>query len=163
MLWKSLEELARDYNANFCTAIKMLTKDINLGSEGFKISSFCVTSHNAHAKSEEARVRLDNVGEYNLGEMPHKFKAGSLIMPSQQGTCSSVMGASLLSEDTHGSPIKASLDRQNKIDVRVGSQTLFGTVDGTVGLILGLDGPTFAFLSSLHVRSLCMEDGGASR
>ena len=32
----------------------------------------------------------------------------------------------------------------------MGSQTLFGTVDGTVGSILGLDGPTFAFLSSLQ-------------
>ena len=143
-----VEELARDYNANFCTAIEMLTKDIYLGSEGF--NNLFLLRHNAHAKSEEARVRLDTVGEYNLGEMPNKFKAGSLIMPSQQGTCSKETGASLLSEDTHSSPIKVSLDRQRKIDVRLGSQTLFGTVDGTVGSILGLDGPTFAFLSSLQ-------------
>jgi DNA damage-binding protein 1 len=31
-----------------------------------------------------------------------------------------------------------------------GSQTLFGTVDGTLGVILGLDGPTAAFFSTLE-------------
>jgi DNA damage-binding protein 1 len=141
-----IEELARDYNANFCTAIEMLTNHIYLGSEGF--NNLFLLRHNANASSEEARVRLDTVGEYHLGEMPNKFKAGSLIMPSQQG--SSDTGGSLLSDDSHSSPIKASLDRQRKIDVRVGSQTLFGTVDGTIGSILGLDGHTFAFFSTLQ-------------
>ena len=36
----------------------------------------------------------------------------------------------------------------------IGSQTLFGTVDGTLGSILGLDGPTAAFFSTLE---RCME------
>ena len=143
-----IEELARDYNANFCTAIEMLTKDIYLGSEGF--NNLFLLRHNAYAKSEEARVRLDTVGEYHFGEMPNKFMAGSLIMPSQQGSSSSDNSGSLLAEDINSSPIKTSLDRQRKIDVRIGSQTMFGTIDGTIGSILGLDGPTFAFLSTLQ-------------
>jgi len=143
-----IEELARDYNANFCTALEMLTKDIYLGSEGF--NNLFLLRHNANAASEEVRVRLDTVGEYHLGEMPNKFKAGSLIMPNQQGCNFNDTGGSLLSEDTHSSPVKSSLDRQRKIEIRTGSQTLFGTVDGTVGSILGLDGPSFAFLSTLQ-------------
>jgi DNA damage-binding protein 1 len=143
-----VEELARDYNANFCTAIEMLTSDIYLGSEGF--NNLFLLRHNVNALSEEARVRLDTVGEYHLGEMPNKFKCGSLIMPSQQGYSSADSGGSLISEETNGSSLKTSFDRQRKVDVRVGSQTLYGTVDGTVGSILGLDGPTYAFLSTLQ-------------
>lgn len=156
-----IEELARDYNANFCTGIEMLTKDVYLGSEGF--NNLFILRHNSSAKSEEARVRLDTVGEYHLGEMPNKFKAGSLIMPSQQGSHSSDTGGSLLSEEAHSSPIKASLGRQQRImDVRVGSQTLFATVDGSIGSILGVDGSTFAFLATLQraMNSIVKSVGG---
>jgi DNA damage-binding protein 1 len=156
----AIEELARDYNSNFCTAIEMLTKDIYLGSEGY--NNLFLLRHNSEAKSEEARVRLDTVGEYHLGEMPNKFKIGSLIMPSQQGCTSSDTSGSLLSDDSRSSSIKASLDRQRKIDIRVGSQTLFATVDGTIGSILGINGPTFAFLATLQraMNSLVKSVGG---
>ena len=50
---------------NFCTAIEMLTKDITLEVRDSTISSFRAMPM-PHAKSEEARVRMDNVGEYNL-------------------------------------------------------------------------------------------------
>jgi DNA damage-binding protein 1 len=156
----TIEELARDYNSNFCTAIEMLTKDIYLGSEGH--NNLFLLRHNSKAKSEEARIRLDTVGEYHLGEMPNKFKIGSLIMPSHQGCASNDTGGSLLSDDSHSSPIKASLDRQRKIDVGVGSQTLFATVDGTIGSILGINGPAFAFLATLQraMNSIVKAVGG---
>ena len=84
-------------------------------------------------------------------------------MPSQQGCNSNETGGSLLSDDTHSSPIKASLDRQQrKMEVRVGSQTLFATVDGTIGSILGVDGSTFAFLATLQraMNSVVKSVGG---
>jgi DNA damage-binding protein 1 len=36
------------------------------------------------------------------------------------------------------------------VDMTIGSQTLYGTVDGTIGSVLGLGGKTFAFLSALQ-------------
>ncbi|KAL3805655.1 hypothetical protein HJC23_005899 [Cyclotella cryptica] len=107
-----IEELARDYNANFCTAIEMLTSAIYLGSESF--NNLFILRHNANASSEEARVRLDTVGEYHLGEMPNKFMGGSLIMPNQQGYSSADSGGSLTSEDVNSSPVKVSFDQKRK-------------------------------------------------
>lgn len=157
-----IEELARDYNANFCTAIEMLTSAIYLGSEGF--NNLFILRHNVNASSEEARVRLDTVGEYHLGEMPNKFMGGSLIMPNQQGFSLGDSSGSFISEDVNSSPVKVSFDQQRKVEVRVGSQTLFATVDGTIGSILGLNGPTFAFLATLQraMNSVVKSVGGLS-
>lgn len=136
-----IEELARDYNANFCTSIEMLTDNIYLGSENF--ANLFVLRHNVEAPSEEARVRLDTIGEYHLGEMINTMKLGSLVMPSGAG------GNSSAKADTKSKPDKSSLEG-NTIEVAIGSQTLFGTVDGTIGSILGLAGSTFAFLGCLQ-------------
>ena len=136
-----IEELARDYNANFCTSIEMLTENIFLGSENF--ANLFVLRHNVDAPSEEARVRLDTIGEYHLGEMINTTKLGSLVMPNNAG------GSSSAKSDGKSKSDKNSFDG-NTIDVVVGSQTIFGTVDGTIGSILGLGGPTFAFLSCLQ-------------
>lgn len=135
-----IEELARDYNANFCTAIEMLTDNIYLGSENF--ANLFVLRHNADAPSEEARARLDTIGEYHLGEMINTMKLGSLVMPSNAGNPSA-------KSDTKTKSDKSSFEG-NAIEVVVGSQTLFGTVDGTIGSILGLGGSTFAFLGCLQ-------------
>jgi len=136
-----IEELARDYNANFCTSIEMLTDNIYLGSENF--ANLFVLRHNADAPSEEARVRLDTIGEYHLGEMVNTMKLGSLVMPSNAG------GSSSAKSDTKSKSDKSSFEG-NAIEVAVGSQTLFGTVDGTIGSIMGLGGSTFAFLGCLQ-------------
>ena len=144
-----IEELARDYNSNFCTAIEMLTNDIYLGSENF--NNLFVLRHNANASSEEARVRLDTIGEYHLGEMTNKFMGGSLVMPSNtRGSVGGNSGATSMLEDSKAKSAKAPYERYRKVDVTVGSQTLFGTVDGTIGSVLGLDGPTFAFFATLQ-------------
>lgn len=136
-----IEELARDYNSNFCTSIEMLTDNIYLGSENF--ANLFVLRHNADAPSEEARVRLDTVGEYHLGEMINTMKRGSLVMPSNAG------GNSSAKSDTKSKSDKSSFEG-NAIEIAVGSQTLFGTVDGTIGSIMGLGGSTFAFLGCLQ-------------
>ena len=136
-----IEELARDYNANFCTSIEMLTDNIYLGSENF--ANLFVLRHNVEAPSEEARVRLDTIGEYHLGEMINIMKLGSLVMPSGAG------GNSSAKADTKSKSNKNSSEGST-IEVTIGSQTLFGTVDGTIGSILGLTGSTFAFLGCLQ-------------
>lgn len=136
-----VEELARDYNSNYCTDIAMLTNNVYMGSEGH--NNLFVLRYNQNATTEEARVRLDTVGQYHLGEMVNKMMCGSLVMPSNN-TSGSGSGAAA------DGKLAAADKSSRKIDITIGSQTLYGTVDGTVGTILGTGGKTFAFLSALQ-------------
>jgi DNA damage-binding protein 1 len=163
---ETLEEVARDFNANWTTAVAMLTDDVYLGGENW--NNLFVLRRNTKAQSEEIRCRLDTVGEFHLGEMCNKFMSGSLVMPSSTSSESSATAAasrnrrrSLASPKKGGDsgkvPASSSAGATNTAAVRsrrpgvaIGSQTLFGTVDGTLGVILGLDGPTAAFFSCLE-------------
>lgn len=139
-----IEEVASDFNSNFCTEIVMLTDNIFMGSEGH--NNLFVLQYNTNASTEQARIRLDTVGQYHLGENVNKMIGGSLVMPSNNTTssmCATSSGGSVLSD-------KTSLSANNKIDITIGSQTLYGTVDGTIGSVLGLGGKTFAFMSALQ-------------
>ncbi len=42
------------------------------------------------------------------------------------------------------------MDGKRKVDIVINSQTLYGTVDGTIGSILGLCGKTYTFLATLQ-------------
>mmetsp|Transcript_321 Transcript_321/g.632 ORF Transcript_321/g.632 Transcript_321/m.632 type:complete len:442 (+) Transcript_321:110-1435(+) len=139
-----IQELARDFNSNYCTEIAMLTNNIYMGSEGY--NNLFVLQYNPHATTEQARVRLNTVGHYHLGEMTNKMMGGSLIMPSNNASGSST-GATTTGKVASD---KASYDSSRKINITIGSQTLYGTVDGTIGSILGLGGKTFAFLNALQ-------------
>ncbi len=39
---------------------------------------------------------------------------------------------------------------ERKVDIVISSQTLYGTVDGTIGSVLGLCGKTYAFFAALQ-------------
>jgi len=157
---ETLEEVARDFNPNWTTAVEMLTDDVYLGAENWN-NLFCLRRNTA-ATSEELRCRLDTIGEFHLGEMCNKFMCGSLVMPStsnasntsrrtvrrtSQSPKKSSTNNSIKKADT---PKKAGATRIRRPVVGTGSQTLFGTVDGTLGVILGLDGPTAAFFGTLE-------------
>ena len=134
----TLEEIARDFNQNWVTAIEMLTSEIYLGAENF--CNLFVLQRNTNAKSEEVRSRLDTIGLFNFGEMVNKFLSGSLVIPSNTSS-------HVISVTTH-------LSATNKdtflSTVRKRSETLFGTIDGSIGCIIGLDAKTISFLSSLE-------------
>jgi len=149
---KALEEIARDFNANWTTAIEMLTDNIYLGSENW--NNLFVLRRNVKAQSEEVRCRLDTIGEFHLGEMCNKFMCGSLIMP--HGNSSSTGRRKVALRMT--SPVKgsskdgkvAATARAFRPTVTIGTQTLYATVDGTLGAILGLDARTAAFFKTLE-------------
>lgn len=154
----TIEEVARDFNANWTTAVSMLTDNVYIGGENW--NNLFVLRRNTKATSEEVRCRLDTVGEFHLGEMVNKFMSGSLVMRSSNETSSGSSGSrrrSLTSPKksdsgkasaaTSGAPAGS---RSKRPGVLIGSQTLFGTVDGTLGSILGLDGPTSAFFACLE-------------
>jgi DNA damage-binding protein 1 len=151
---ETLEEVARDFNPNWTTAVEMLTDDVFLGSENWS-NLFCLR-RNTSAASEEVRCRLDTIGEFHLGEMCNKFMCGSLVMPA---TTNNNSNSSRRSVRRTTSPQKKKADTPSKKAgatrirrpiVVTGSQTLFGTVDGTLGVVLGLDGRTAAFFSTLE-------------
>jgi len=145
---EAIEEVARDYNANYMTSIEMLTDGIYLGSENF--NNLFVLRYNSDATSEEARVRLDTIGEYHLGEMTNKLMGGSLIMPNNSSNGTSAMSSSSSSRVIRSKSDKAPFEQNRKVSIIIGSQTLYGTVDGSIGSVLGLNGSTFAFLSSMQ-------------
>jgi len=154
-----LEEVARDFNANWTTAVSMLTNDVYLGGENW--NNLFVLRRNTKATSEEVRCRLDTVGEFHLGEMVNKFMSGSLVMPANSHESSSSSSANRNRRRPLASPVKGDLSaspmassgtisRSRRPTLTIGSQTLFGTTEGTLGAILGLDGPTTAFFSCLE-------------
>jgi len=151
---QTLEEVARDFNSNWTTAVEMLTDDIYLGSENWN-NLFCLRRNKA-ATSEEVRCRLDTIGEFHLGEMCNKFMCGSLVMPvstnkSTKSSRRAVRRGATPQKKRSESPSKVSAaSRIRRPIVVTGSQTLFGTVDGTLGVVLGLDGRTAAFFATLE-------------
>ncbi|OVA12038.1 Cleavage/polyadenylation specificity factor [Macleaya cordata] len=74
----AIEERARDYNANWMTAVEILDDDIYLGAEN-NFNLFTVRK-NSEGATDEERARLEAVGEYHLGESVNRFRHGSLVM-----------------------------------------------------------------------------------
>ncbi|KAL3616849.1 DNA damage-binding protein 1a [Castilleja foliolosa] len=74
----AIEERARDYNANWMSAVEILDDDIYVGAEN-NYNLFTVRK-NSEGTTDEERGRLDVVGEYHLGEFVNRFRHGSLVM-----------------------------------------------------------------------------------
>lgn len=74
----AIEERARDYNANWMSAVEILDDDVYLGAENF-YNLFTVRK-NSEGATDEERGRLEVVGEYHLGEFVNRFRHGSLVM-----------------------------------------------------------------------------------
>ncbi|KAH9606926.1 hypothetical protein KSS87_009321 [Heliosperma pusillum] len=74
----AIEERARDYNANWMSAVEILNDDIYLGAEN-NFNLFTVRK-NSEGATDEERARLDVVGEYHVGEFINRFRHGSLVM-----------------------------------------------------------------------------------
>ncbi|CAL5412555.1 unnamed protein product [Camellia sinensis] len=74
----AIEERARDYNANWMSAVEILDDEIYLGGEN-NFNLFTVRK-NSEGATDEERGRLEVVGEYHLGEFVNRFRHGSLVM-----------------------------------------------------------------------------------
>ncbi|XP_050221597.1 DNA damage-binding protein 1 [Mercurialis annua] len=74
----AIEERARDYNANWMSAVEILDDDIYLGAEN-NFNLFTVRK-NSEGATDEERGRLEVLGEYHLGEFVNRFRHGSLVM-----------------------------------------------------------------------------------
>lgn len=80
----AIDEIARDFNANWMTAVAMLEDDQTyLGAEN-NLNLFTV-ARNVNAMTDEERSRLEITGEYHLGELVNVFSTGSLVMSLRDG------------------------------------------------------------------------------
>lgn len=146
---ETLEEVARDFTPNWTTALEMLSEDVYLGSENFA-SLFCL-KRNKSASSPEIRCRLENIGEFHLGELINKFMSGSIVMPVSTSNVKSNLDSSRrASSPRKVANTKSSQQGVERASVSIGSQTLFGTAEGSLGVVIGLDEVTAAFLMSLE-------------
>jgi len=73
-----IEDRARDYNANWMTAVEVLDDDTFLGAEN-SFNLFTVRK-NSDAGTDEERQKLEVVGEYHLGLFVNRIRHGSLGM-----------------------------------------------------------------------------------
>ncbi len=85
---ETIEEIAREYNSNWMTAIHVLNSESFLGAENG--SNLFTLRRNVDATNEEERSRLEIDGEFHLGEMVNKFCSGSLMMKSLEACNTSV-------------------------------------------------------------------------
>lgn len=74
----AIEERARDYNANWMSAVEILDDDIYIGAENN--FNLVTVRKNSEGATDEERGRLEVVGEYHLGEFVNRFRHGSLVM-----------------------------------------------------------------------------------
>lgn len=74
----SFEEMARDYNPNWMTAVEILDDDTFLGAENS--FNLFVCQKNSIAITDEERQQMQEVGQFHLGDMVNVFRHGSLVM-----------------------------------------------------------------------------------
>jgi len=82
---KKIEEIARNFEPNWMSAIEVLDDDTFLGAEN-SYNLFTVQK-NSDAATDEERGKLETVGKFHLGEFVNKFRHGSLVMrmPDSEG------------------------------------------------------------------------------
>ncbi|XP_028142182.1 DNA damage-binding protein 1 [Diabrotica virgifera virgifera] len=74
----SFEEIARDYNPNWMTAVEILDDDTFLGAEN-SFNMF-VCQKDSAATTDEERSQMQEVGQFHVGDMINVFRHGSLVM-----------------------------------------------------------------------------------
>ncbi|XP_059156437.1 DNA damage-binding protein 1-like [Physella acuta] len=77
-LQDAFEEIARDCNVKWMTAIEILDDDNFLGADNFH--NLFVCQKDSAATTDEERSQMQEVGLYHLGEMVNVFRHGSLVM-----------------------------------------------------------------------------------
>lgn len=115
----NLEEIARDFNPNWMSAIEILDDDTFLGAEN-SFNLFTCQKDSA-ATTDEERQHLQEVGMYHLGEFVNVFRHGSLVMQHPGESATPTVGS-----------------------------TLFGTVNGAIGLVTQLPSEFFTFLMEVQ-------------
>ncbi|KAF7266770.1 hypothetical protein GWI33_019945 [Rhynchophorus ferrugineus] len=89
----SFEEIARDFNPNWMTAVEFLDDDIFLGAENNYNVFVC--QKDSAATTDEERSQMDQVGNFHVGDMINVFRHGSLVMQNVGETSTPTRGCVL--------------------------------------------------------------------
>ncbi|XP_050293342.1 DNA damage-binding protein 1 [Anthonomus grandis grandis] len=89
----SFEEIARDYNPNWMTAIEFLDDDVYLGAEN-SFNMF-VCQKDSAATTDDERSSMNQVGHFHVGDMVNVFRHGSLVMQNIGETSTPTRGCVL--------------------------------------------------------------------
>lgn len=89
----SFEEMARDYNPNWMTAVEILDDDTFLGAENS--FNLIVCQKDSAATTDEERQQMQEVGQFHLGDMANVFRHGSLVMQNLGETSTPTIGCVL--------------------------------------------------------------------
>ncbi|XP_067012933.1 DNA damage-binding protein 1 [Anabrus simplex] len=89
----SFEEMARDYNPNWMTAVEILDDDTFLGAENS--FNLFVCQKDSAATTDEERQQMQEVGQFHLGDMVNVFRHGSLVMQHVGETSTPTQGCVL--------------------------------------------------------------------
>lgn len=87
------EEMARDYNPNWMTAVEIIDDDTFLGAEN-SLNLF-VCQKDSAATTDEERQQMQEVGQFHLGDMVNVFRHGSLVMQHVGETSTPTQGCIL--------------------------------------------------------------------
>lgn len=74
----SFEEIARDYQPNWMTAIEILDDDAFLGADNSNNLFVCLKD--GAATTDDERQQMPEVAQFHLGDMVNVFRHGSLVM-----------------------------------------------------------------------------------
>ncbi|KAG1687986.1 hypothetical protein DVH05_004505 [Phytophthora capsici] len=130
----TIEEIAKDLNSNWMSAVGIIDDDTYIGSET-DFNLFTV-QRNSGAASDEERGRLDTVGEFHLGEFVNRFRYGSLVMQNNSSS-QAPTGPSAMVDVGERAPVAPAVQNQSM---------LFGTVSGMIGVILPISNTQYSFL-----------------
>jgi len=117
-----LQEVARDYNPNWMTAVEMLDEETFIGSENFH--NIIVCQKKLVRSSDVETTKLVEVGNFHVGDFINTFRHGTLVMQNAVET-------ELKTEE---------------------SRILYGTVAGCIGVVVGLQKSSFEFLLELQKK-----------
>ena len=160
-----IEEIARDFNANWMTAIGIIDDDTFIGAE--HAFNLFVAKKNSTATSEEERGRLEITGEYHLGEFVNCFQDGSLVMQPMEnvkGAGNNNKSSGSNSNSNSNSDIvndngsnSNSMDVDDDTDISTASSMinirptmLFATVSGSISALANLTKNQFDLLHRLQ-------------
>jgi len=163
----ALEEVGRDYNANWTTAVAMLDDDYYIGAE--HMTNLFTVHRNTDSATDEERARLDPAGEFHLGDQVNRFRHGSLVSRQLDEGTAERSGAALptppLATDGGGGgggngggegaapstpPPAAARSNAPSVPAPPSDSVVFGTVGGAIGAILRINHKQFQFFTALQ-------------
>eukprot|EP00945_MAST-04E_sp_MAST-4E-sp1_P008624 g8624.t1 len=142
-----IEEVARDFNANWMTAVAFVDDEAFIGAE--HAYNLFMARRNITAKTEEERSRLEITGEFHLGEFVNCFRSGSLVMQPTE-TAPSLPSASAPALDAGAKPESGGDLSVIQSMANLRSSMLLGTVLGSIGTLTTLNKAQYDLLLRLQ-------------